>query len=225
MHNLSPALNIKPPLPSYRFPSIDKYASVLSDIYQEEVNIAIWQNDLSDQVIENINSIMHSNQRLAVVMTSTPSQVVDNLIECSPELRDKIPLCEHIALLAEMFCSLFELKRVGLRLTTLDRAMCPRFHVDKIPCRLVSTFAGTATEWLPHDKINRSKLGPGSKGKPDEISGLIQHANDIQQMQIGDVALLKGDAWFNNEGNGAVHRSPEICNNNKRLLLTLDFME
>jgi len=225
MHNSSTAINIKPPQTSYRFPSIDKYASVLSDIYQEEINIAIWQHNLSDEVIQNVRKIMQEHLRLSIVMTTTPEETVKNLIECSLDLQDKKALCEHIALLADMFCSLFELKRVGLRLTTLDKAMCPKFHVDKIPCRLVTTLSGTATEWLPNNNIDRSKLGIGSKGQPDKISGLIQHANDIQHMQIGDVALLKGDAWFNNEGNGAVHRSPVVCDNNKRLLLTLDFME
>lgn len=52
--------------------------------------------------------------------------------------------------MVDMFCCLFELKRAGLRLTVLDRAMCPRFHVDRVPCRLVTTYLGAATEWLPH---------------------------------------------------------------------------
>ena len=55
---------------------------------------------------------------------------------------------------------LFELKSVGLRLTALGHAMCPRFHVDRVPCRLATTYFGSATEWLPHDRVNRSKLGP-----------------------------------------------------------------
>jgi hypothetical protein len=35
-------------------------------------------------------------------------------------------------------------RRVGLRLRVLDGAMCPRFHVDNVPLRLLTTYAGPA---------------------------------------------------------------------------------
>jgi len=45
----------------------------------------------------------------------------------------------------------------------------------------------------------------------------------LQQLTTGDVALLKGESWVGNEGYGLVHRSPNLENQKKRLLLTLDF--
>ena len=132
------------------------------------------------------------------------------------------PLSEDIAELVDMFCCLFDLGRVGLRLTVLDKAMCPKFHVDKVPCRLVTTYQGSATDWLPHNKVDRSKLGHGSEGKPDEQSGLFSKMDDIQHLTAGDVALLKGESWEGNEGAGLVHRSPSLSAGESRLLLTLD---
>ena len=122
-----------------------------------------------------------------------------------------------------MFSTLFELKHVGLRLTLVDNAMCPKFHVDKVPCRLVTTFVGPATEWLKHENVDRTKLGSGSNGLPDEKSGIYTNPTDIEQLVSGDVALLKGEGWFNNEHAGLVHRSPSLPPNQKRLVLTLDF--
>ena len=81
-----------------------------------------------------------------------------------------------------MFCYLFDLKRAGLRLTSLNNAMCPRFHVDGVPCRLVTTYQGIATEWLPHGIADRSKLGRGNQGKSDEQSGLFNNAADIKKL-------------------------------------------
>jgi len=107
----------------------------------------------------------------------------------------------------------------------LDKAMCPKFHVDRVPCRLLTTFQGIATEWLPHNKVNRDKLGPGSQGKADSESGLYTSPEDIQQLQAGHVALLKGELWEGNENAGLVHRSPAVPNGERRLLLTLDFMD
>jgi hypothetical protein len=53
----------------------------------------------------------------------------------------------------------------------------------------------------------------------------MQSQTDIKNMSAGDVSLLKGEGWYNNENFGAVHRSPAITANERRLLLTLDFIE
>jgi hypothetical protein len=87
---------------------------------------------------------------------------------------------------------------------------------------LITTFAGPATQWLEENSLNRSKLGRGSNGQPDSSSGLIQANANIQQITVGDVALLKGERWEGNEGRGIVHRSPGVEQGQQRLLLTLD---
>lgn len=105
-----------------------------------------------------------------------------------------------------------------------NSAMCPKFLVDRIPCRLVTTYHGAATEWLPNEVVDRSKLGHGSDGKPDHESGLFGSSDDIKQLAIGDVALLKGDFWQGNEGKCLVHRSPGGVKDSRRLFLTMDFV-
>ena len=76
---------------------------------------------------------------------------------------------------------------------------------------------------MPHDVVDRSKLGLGNGGKSDEESGIFSTKEDIKQLSSGDVALLKGEGWEGNEGAGLVHRSPSLASGGKRLLLTLDF--
>jgi hypothetical protein len=122
-------------------------------------------------------------------------------------------------------CCLFDLKRTGLRLTVLSHAMCPRFHVDKIPCRLITTYQGIATEWLPHHLVNRTQLGTPTNRDSNNIATLYQDQKDIQQLARGDIALLKGEGWEGNENAGLVHRSPALIPNEKRVLLTLDFLD
>ena len=155
-------------------------------------------------------------------MTVTPQTVLSSISKSLGDTAQQ-ELSENIAELVEMLCCLFELKRVGLRLTVLNRAMCPKFHIDRIPCRLVTTYQGIATEWLPHQAVDRQKLGLGSNGKLDSESGLYKTANDIQQLNCGEVALLKGELWEGNENAGLVHRSPALPAGESRLLLTLDF--
>lgn len=199
--------------------------NVFTDIYDTDVNIVIWQRQLSEKLILVVDELIRTNNLKPLEIAVSPENAFAKL---SDELGDSSEglnlLCADIALIVDMFCCLFGLKRAGLRLTMLDKAMCPRFHVDKIPCRLVSTYHGVTTQWLKHEKVDRSKLGAGNNGKADSESGLFKHPNDIQQLGLGDVALLKGENWQDTEGAGLVHRSPEVSPNQQRLLLTLDFM-
>ncbi|TLP41191.1 DUF1826 domain-containing protein [Arcobacter arenosus] len=205
-----------------RHMSQDKQPTVLSDIYQAETNIAIWRREKSDTLEYSVKEFLSLNPTFKKEMILTPQ---DAFARVSESFANKMTeLSEDIAELVDMFCYLFELKEVGMRLKVLDKAMCPKFHVDKVPCRLVTTYQGMATEWLPHDLVDQTKLGWDCNGLPDCESGLYQSESDIQQLDCGDVALIKGTRWEGNENAGLVHRSPELITNEKRLVLTLDFM-
>jgi len=204
--------------------SDEKQPLVLADIYREEVNIVNWQRELPASLKESINNFIRLNKSCKYRLTVTPQNVKSQLIKEFGSTHFS-RLIDDIEELVETFCYLFELSSTGLRLSILEQAMCPKFHVDRVPCRLVTTYYGIGTQWLPHHLVDRTKLGLGSKGLPDNESGLYQHKNDIQQIKSGDVALLKGETWYNNENAGLVHRSPELSSDEKRLLLTLDFAD
>lgn len=198
--------------------------TIFTDIYQENVNIAIWQRQLNLSLQQEVSSCLLLNPIFQTAMTVSSESVYKSLAR-ELGIDETSELVENIAELVDMFCSLFELKRVGLRLTALNKAMCPKFHVDRVPCRLITTYQGIATEWLQHSSVDRAKLGAGSNGLPDNESGIYQKATDIQRLSCADVALLKGESWQGNEGAGLVHRSPALENGEHRLLLTLDFTD
>ncbi len=205
-----------------RIASISDQPEILTDIYREETNIVVWQRNLPSDFQSELHRFLESSSSFQIATAVTPQSVLSALIESLGEDRFTEMLSESVSEMVDMFCCLFELKQAGLRLKKLDHAMCPRFHVDKVPCRLVTTYCGPATEWLPHGVVDRSKLGAGSEGIVDEQSGLFADIGDIQQLATGDVALLKGENWEGNENAGLVHRSPGLADNKKRLLLTLD---
>lgn len=202
----------------FRHMSQDKQPTVLSDIYKEEINIAIWRRQKQFLVKE----FLALNPTFQKEMILTPQDALSRVSESFDNNMTEVS--EDIALLVDMFCYLFELKQAGMRLKVLDKAMCPKFHVDKVPCRLVTTYQGMATQWLPHELVDQTKLGWGCNGLPDSESGLYQSESDIQQLDCGDVALIKGTLWEGNENRGLVHRSPGLIANEKRLILTLDFI-
>ena len=196
--------------------------TVLADIYQDDINVAIWLRNFDESLVAEINEFIAANPNFSKSVSVSPANAFDKLEFATDGTASKA-LLENMAELVDMFCCLFELEEVGLRLAVLNKAMCPRFHFDQVPCRLVTTYHGIATQWLENDAVDRSKLGRGSNGQPDSASGLYNNQSDIQQMAAGDVALLKGERWSGNENKGLVHRSPVTSSEEVRLLLTIDF--
>lgn len=196
----------------------------LADIYQDDVNMAVWQRSLSPQLKQAVRTLLVDRPSFKAAMALSPEEAKAALdqelgvCENNPETHHLSLLSENIAELVDMFCCLFGLEEAGLRLTSLDKAMCPRFHVDKLQCRLVTTYQGIATEWLPNDLVDRTELGNPNADK------LYDNKNQIQRINCGDVALLKGERWEGNEETGLVHRSPQPNADEPRLLLTLDFI-
>lgn len=207
----------------HRYSTQDQRPTALADIYEPEVNLTIWQRTLPTTLIESAKHLLQAKPELRIVTTVTPAEAFPYLTNAVGTEHSE--LVENIAQLVDMFCCLFDLRHAGLRLTGLNTAMCPKFHVDRVPCRLVTTYHGSATEWLPHHRVNREKLGARSNGLPDSESGVFANQSHIQQMNCGDVALLKGELWQDNDGAGLVHRSPALAHNENRLLLTLDLVD
>lgn len=211
------------PLSRVRSASEALDAEVLTDIYQTDCNIAIWKRALNSDLSRSLQQLASYAPNYKFEATVTASSVRDGLLKSLEGYDCAEALSADIATLVDMYCCLFDLNSAGLRLTMLNKAMCPRFHVDRVPCRLVTTYCGAASEWLQHDIVDRSKLGHGNMGLPDHESGIYRDPRDIRQLNNGDVALFKGELWQGNENAGLVHRSPQVAEGEVRLLLTLDF--
>lgn len=202
-----------------------KSLEVFPSIYQQETNIAIWHRVMPDELTSAVGEFLKTSTKKQAILKVTEQDAHEQLFSAFEPTATMTVIADDIAQLVSMFCCLFGIEHAGLRLTILEHAMCPRFHVDRIPCRLITTYQGAATQWLEHAGVNRSKLGAGNKGLPDEQSGLISKPHNIQQLNCGDVALLKGEMWDEQQEAGLVHRSPPLAVGESRLLLTLDFIQ
>ena len=120
----------------------------------------------------------------------------------------------QIAEASEMLGELMECNHVGVRLETLNAPMCPRFHVDHIPCRMLITLSGEGTDWIPNNEVDWHVFDNLETATPP-----IQENSQIQRLKTGHWSLLKGGAWQNGF-RGVVHRSPHDVG--ERLLLALD---
>jgi len=131
-------------------------------------------------------------------------------------------LVADVQLWAEVLVELTGCKSVGLRIAVMQSPMCPRLHVDLVTLRLVVTYLGPGTEFVSNHQVDRNQLGHKAGDRTDEESGLLLAPGCVQRAGRFDVVLLKGEAWPENKGFGAVHRSPPMHGASPRLVMTLD---
>ncbi|MFC6336045.1 DUF1826 domain-containing protein [Pseudomonas sp. CCM 7891] len=191
----------------------------LADILEDGVNLALWQRQLPLHIVEFGQLLISLNEPLA------ESLVIElNSENAEPDLQGLASRCRDlegydgfiadVSWLVSAFACLLGAKRIGVRLRLLDKAMCPRFHVDHVPVRLITTYAGIGSQWLREGVMDRRHLGQTS-AEPED---------GIEQVRCGEVVLLKGEKWHGNEGFGLIHRSPQLNANERRLILTLDWL-
>lgn len=193
--------------------------SVLPRIFEDNINLTVMHRNLSAPLRDSIQAQCQVDRAWQLSWLGKPGdELRADLLRQLPGPQEAELLIEDIQLLAEAMAYLFATDAIGLRLRLLDAAMCPRFHCDNLPVRLVTTYSGPGSEWLPESAVNRKGLGAPRADKPEPL--LDQNA--IQRLQPGDIALLKGSGWVGNEERALVHRSPELTSGQKRLLLTID---
>ncbi|AZF29465.1 DUF1826 domain-containing protein [Pseudomonas sp. R2-60-08W] len=191
----------------------------LSDILEDGVNLALWQRQLPLHIAEFAALVVALDELLAeaLVIELDREDSAPNLQGLAPHCRDLEGYDGFIAdvsWLVSAFACLLGARRIGVRLRLLDRAMCPRFHVDHVPVRLITTYAGVGSQWLREGVMDRRRLS-----QPD-----AEPTERIEQILCGEVALLKGTKWHGNEDHGLIHRSPALKANERRLILTLDWL-
>lgn len=194
---------------------------VLTEVLRDEVNLAVWQRRLPAQVGGFAAALLARGETLAQSMAlelATPDSVpdLDGLVAQYADLPGQAAFLADVAWLVRAYACLLDAERIGLRLRVLDKAMCPRFHVDHVPLRLISSYAGVGSQWLREGVMARQRLGDPAAEPADEAR--------IERAAAGHVLLAKGEKWIGNEGGGLIHRSPQPPPGARRLLLTLDWL-
>lgn len=194
---------------------------VLGEVLHDGVNLAVWQRHLPARISLFAETLLAQGEPLAQSMTLELAQPDSepNLLGLVAQYADmpgQSAFLADVAWLVGAYACLLDARRIGLRLRVLDKAMCPRFHVDHVPLRLITSYAGVGSEWLEEGDMSRSRLGQAAAEPQDEAC--------IRRLGAGHVALAKGEKWQGNEGQGLIHRSPQPPAGERRLLLTLDWL-
>jgi hypothetical protein len=196
--------------------------AALIGIFEPDVQLAIWQRPVDPAIADYLEANrLHLGSGVRTSLSADEHPDLASL----PAGPGRDALAVDMGKLAELLGDLLDCPRIGLRLEVITKAMCPRLHVDRVGIRLLCTYRGPGTEWIADTDAERSKLGSGAGGLPDEVSGLFGADTRIESVARFSVALLKGSLWQGNSGRGVIHRSPAIpADALPRVVLALDGM-
>ncbi|MCS6850224.1 MAG: DUF1826 domain-containing protein [Gemmataceae bacterium] len=172
-------------------------------------NLGVWNRAVSP-ALESFVTAKLSLHAVKQQIVWRPGDDVSSLLPDALRTGEHLEFLRDVERLATVCQAISQTDQLTIKLETVRSNLCERFHVDQVPWRMVCTYAGPGTEWLDDADVDRSRLGPGSGGLPDELSGLLRSGAVIHHMERYAVGLMKGARWPGQPGRGLVHRSPPI---------------
>jgi hypothetical protein len=192
-------------LPPLNHAQADAAADVLAAICDPALNLAIWERDLSADIVADAQELTAKGAKLFVLehVLDGMDTSLSNAIQAAdwphaPHLR------ADIAALAARFSAIMDTPAISLRLEVVEGDACRKFHADFVTARLITSYAGPGSQWLANDEAEA--LASGSP--PERLN--------IHTLKAGDVALFKGRRWTDTP---IIHRSPPIAGTGQRRLV------
>ena len=121
---------------------------------------------------------------------------------------------KDMANITTVFSEIIKEKSICLALET-SRG-CKRYHIDNVPMRLLVTYYGRGTEWLPSDAADYDAYYSGKNNKK-----ILINSAKKKFLKKWDIAIFKGQKHKSNE-RGILHRTPDSALNKISLLMRLD---
>lgn len=186
-------------------------ASTLAAIRRPAITMSVWKRRLGQELTGATRAVL-SNEFQLLRLTLEPGDVepmVFDTLAAAVMGSAAAAIAADVANLAYRFSDVMEQERLDIRLERITGNACKKFHADYVTARLITSYEGRATEWLDQDSAVRLANGVCPSDLP------------IRRLQAGDVALLKGRLWADDQA--IVHRSPPIAGTGEeRLLLVIN---
>lgn len=180
---------------------------ILNAISQPNVAMALWRRSIDPALeawLDELPATALPDGRWLLSPSETAA-AIEPVLPGKAEgrrlfVRDVVGLVRRFAALAAS-------DLVDLRLDRIDNDACRRFHVDKVDIRLLCTYRGPGTMWVP--PADRA----AALARPDSYD---RTAHEMPRFAVG---VCRGDSSYP----GLVHRSPRLAEGSKpRLLLCLN---
>ena len=186
--------------------------AVLNAVHEASVGMAVWHRSMPETLkswASRWAADADINMRLLLPIERCEEGLDKALRNGSvPPCPAEEPVKREIADLVLMFAAIAGLRSVDLRLETVKGDACWKFHVDRVAFRLICTYSGPGTQYVPAD------FGRQAMAQQRDYTG------PLGIVETYDVAVFKGAEASGHDG--IVHRSPPIRGSGQsRLLLCL----
>ena len=158
-----------------------------------DIQIEVYRNSILENIRNALNTIISK-------------ELIDSSIY-NVWLKD-------MAKISKIYCDILNTDIICFSLET--SRSCKRFHIDNVPVRLLVTYYGKGTEWIPCNACDYSAYYSGKKNNE-----IIKDISAIKFMNTWDIAIFKGNKFPGN-GKGILHRTPDAAYNLPSLLMRLD---
>lgn len=192
-------------------------------ILRPDINVVNITRPLDTALLDGLAHLaqvehFHHGARLSTINTD-PS---DLLVSVHDETLRTF-LADDIRLLAGQLGVLLNRQHLHAQLFIQRSDGCRKIHADNVSIRLLCTYAGPGTDWLPDQDVNRKYLGASKLNATAANKRIIRRGSTLRRTVPGEVLLLKGNAHPGNAGRGAAHRSPPLgASSAARLVLKID---
>jgi hypothetical protein len=203
--------------------AIGDTVAVLQTIRRPDVTLAVWRRTLAPGLAADLDALCAGHD------FHVDTQVKEGIVNV-PGCFAQVPksaavdmLRRDIACLVTLFARAIDSPVARLRLETVVSDSCRLFHVDASSLRLLVTYSGHGTQWVANDDVHRDEMGLRGRTFEQANDAIVPRREQIRVIHRFSVALLKGEGYPGNLGNGLVHRSPPIRQSGlRRLRLCLD---
>ena len=169
----------------------------LAAIHQPGINLAIWQRAVPGDVAAEIARL--DLCCLPEVRFAAPADALAAPLAAAMAAWGAPALLNDVLALAGDFAAIMATPAISVRLEAIAGDACRRWHADYVTARLITTYIGPGTDWLPD--------GAGE--------------GDARRLPTGAVAMFKGHGWAPDAP--IIHRSPPIAGTGQhRLVLVLN---
>lgn len=195
-------------------------SSVLSDIREYGKNLAAWQRNFSPLISRFLNGLCLPMPRQHRLIWQPNTDIVPMLDQAllsftqtpSEGLRAWRKDILQLLVLSRALSPDHVLK---IRLESVSSNGCRLFHTDNVALRIICTYRGCGTLWIPEHAIDRA-----CKDRLDNAH--VLDAGAIRALPSAWVACMKGDAYPGERNAGLFHRSPPAGIGAPRILLAVD---
>jgi len=198
--------------------AVSEDPEVLNEISHPDVNLALWQRPAVTSIQQELTSLKAldlPDKRQSTTLSTFDIDVCKLLLEQGLDPNTFGALRADMRLLTDLLWRASGSPRFIFRLVTITGDECRRFHLDRTPLRLICTYQGPGTEWLPDWQVDRAAL---LQSASNEAITLFGDPSQFAQFWVG---IMRGDPA--RRGRGLVHRSPPVAGTGRiRVLFCLD---